>query len=107
MPVCRPCIASFVSRRRGGESFFHQCQEARLTPPLSRSYGELDILFENKVPAWRFKSTKVDRECRYSRPTVRSDANVATEFSAVHDIQKVEALEDKRVEPAQISHLDH
>ncbi|KAF9039432.1 maltose permease [Hymenopellis radicata] len=26
-----------------------------------RSYGELDLLFEHKVPAWRFKSTKVDQ----------------------------------------------
>lgn len=33
-----------------------------LTLRRGRSYGELDLLFENKVPAWRFKSTKVDRE---------------------------------------------
>ena len=29
---------------------------------MGRSYGELDILFENRVPAWRFKNSKVDRE---------------------------------------------
>ncbi|KAF8160276.1 hypothetical protein K438DRAFT_1985885 [Mycena galopus ATCC 62051] len=26
---------------------------------MDRSYGELHILFENKVPAWRFHKTKV------------------------------------------------
>jgi len=34
----------------------------RLPETKGRSYGELDLLFEQKVPAWRFKSTKVDRE---------------------------------------------
>ncbi|KZP02507.1 general substrate transporter, partial [Athelia psychrophila] len=34
----------------------------RLPETRGRSYGELDLLFEDKVPAWRFKSTKVDRE---------------------------------------------
>ncbi|GFZ47109.1 hypothetical protein JCM24511_04851 [Saitozyma sp. JCM 24511] len=33
----------------------------RLPESKGRSYGELDLLFENKVPAWRFKSTKVDQ----------------------------------------------
>ncbi|GAW00411.1 maltose permease [Lentinula edodes] len=33
----------------------------RLPETKHRSYGELDLLFENKVPAWRFKSTKVDQ----------------------------------------------
>ncbi|KAI0699131.1 maltose permease [Cytidiella melzeri] len=33
----------------------------RLPETKGRSYGELDLLFENKVPAWRFKSTKVDQ----------------------------------------------
>ncbi|KZV93750.1 putative MFS alpha-glucoside transporter [Exidia glandulosa HHB12029] len=33
----------------------------RLPESKGRAYGELDILFENKVPAWRFKSTKVDQ----------------------------------------------
>lgn len=34
----------------------------RLPETKGRSYGELDLLFERKIPAWRFKSTKVDRE---------------------------------------------
>jgi MFS transporter, SP family, general alpha glucoside:H+ symporter len=33
----------------------------RLPESRFRSYGELDMLFEMKVPAWRFSSTKVDR----------------------------------------------
>ncbi|KAF7965992.1 hypothetical protein HWV62_32702 [Athelia sp. TMB] len=33
----------------------------RLPETRGRSYGELDLLFEDKVPAWRFKSTKVDQ----------------------------------------------
>lgn len=32
----------------------------RVPEPKGRSYGELDILFENKVPARKFKSTSVD-----------------------------------------------
>lgn len=55
-----------------------------------RSYGELDILFENKVPAWRFKSTKVDQ------------------FASVHEIQKVEQFETKKNnEEGEVAHLDH
>lgn len=33
----------------------------RLPETRNRSYGELDILFENRVPAWRFSKTKVDQ----------------------------------------------
>ncbi|KAF9457582.1 trehalose transport-related protein [Collybia nuda] len=33
----------------------------RLPETKGRSYGELDILFEKGVPAWRFRSTKVDQ----------------------------------------------
>jgi len=33
----------------------------RLPETMGRSYGELDILFENRVPAWRFKNSKVDQ----------------------------------------------
>lgn len=32
----------------------------RLPEPKGRSYGELDILFEQRVPARKFKSTVVD-----------------------------------------------
>ncbi|ORY28791.1 maltose permease [Naematelia encephala] len=33
----------------------------RLPEPKGRSYGELDLLFEHKVPAWRFKGTRVEQ----------------------------------------------
>ncbi|KAJ6571319.1 trehalose transport-related protein [Mycena capillaripes] len=33
----------------------------RLPETRGRSYGELDILFENRVPAWRFSKSKVDQ----------------------------------------------
>ncbi|KAJ7723507.1 maltose permease [Mycena maculata] len=33
----------------------------RVPETMGRSYGELDILFENKIPAWRFSRTKVDQ----------------------------------------------
>nr|GAT58238.1 maltose permease [Mycena chlorophos] len=33
----------------------------RLPETAGRSYGELDVLFEHKVPAWRFSSTKADQ----------------------------------------------
>lgn len=32
----------------------------RLPEPKGRTYGELDVLFERKVPAWRFKKTVVE-----------------------------------------------
>jgi len=33
----------------------------RLPETMGRSYGELDVLFENRVAAWRFSRTKVDQ----------------------------------------------
>lgn len=38
----------------------------RVPETRNRSYGELDLLFENRIPAWRFSKTKVDREYHYS-----------------------------------------
>ena len=35
----------------------------RLPETKHRSYAELDLLFEHKIPAWRFRKTAVDREC--------------------------------------------
>lgn len=32
----------------------------RLPEPKGRTYGELDILFEDRIPARKFASTKVD-----------------------------------------------
>lgn len=35
----------------------------RLPETKDRSFGEIDLLFEHKVHARKFKSTKVDRKC--------------------------------------------
>ncbi|KAJ7152083.1 trehalose transport-related protein [Mycena filopes] len=45
----------------------------RLPETMGRSYGELDILFENRVPAWRFSRSKVD-QFGLSDPAVASTA---------------------------------
>ena len=34
----------------------------RLPETMNRSFGEIDVLFENRIPARKFKHTKVDRE---------------------------------------------
>ena len=36
----------------------------RLPETKDRPFGEIDLLFEARVPARKFKSTKVDRECK-------------------------------------------
>ena len=36
----------------------------RLPEPKGRTYGQLDVLFDNQVSAWNFKSTDVDISCR-------------------------------------------
>ncbi|KAJ7046038.1 maltose permease [Mycena alexandri] len=46
----------------------------RLPETMGRSYGELDILFENRVPAWRFSKSKVD-QFGLSDPAVVSPAS--------------------------------
>jgi hypothetical protein len=35
----------------------------RLPETKDRTFGEIDLLFEHKVPARKFKSTSVDRKC--------------------------------------------
>ncbi|KAJ6503790.1 maltose permease [Mycena sanguinolenta] len=47
----------------------------RLPETRGRSYGELDILFENKVPAWRFSGTKVDQFNLRGVPSVNEKAS--------------------------------
>jgi hypothetical protein len=54
-------VCSGCPRPREGKSPRVEQQLLVYLLMLIRSYGELDILFENKVPAWRFKKTKVDR----------------------------------------------
>ncbi|KAH7106795.1 trehalose transport-related protein [Auriculariales sp. MPI-PUGE-AT-0066] len=45
----------------------------RLPETRGRSYGELDLLFEHRIPAWRFKSTKVDQFAVRSKSTDLDD----------------------------------
>lgn len=40
----------------------------RLPETKDRSFGEIDILFENRIPARKFKSTKADRKFVQRRP---------------------------------------
>lgn len=42
----------------------------RLPETRGRSYGELDLMFQNHIPAWRFSKTNVDRECTDSGKAV-------------------------------------
>jgi MFS transporter, SP family, general alpha glucoside:H+ symporter len=56
----------------------------RLPETKDRSFGEIDLLFENRVPARKFKSTKVDQ------------------FAHVGDV-KVDVLEEKE---ARGEHVD-
>jgi SP family general alpha glucoside:H+ symporter-like MFS transporter len=50
----------------------------RVPETRNRSYGELDLLFENRIPAWRFAKTKVDRE--YQRNLPWPSANITRDF---------------------------
>ena len=43
----------------------------RLPEPKGRTYGELDVLFERRVPARKFKTTSVDQ---FRGETVRIDS---------------------------------
>ena len=58
----------------------------RLPESKDRSYAELNLLFENRVPAWKFAGTKVDafrsesfRVEKVSNETERSEATLAAE----------------------------
>ncbi|KZP26240.1 maltose permease [Athelia psychrophila] len=46
----------------------------RLPETRGRSYGELDLLFEDKVPAWRFKGTQVDQFALGPQENSREDS---------------------------------
>ncbi|MBE7180501.1 MAG: sugar porter family MFS transporter, partial [Terriglobus roseus] len=61
----------------------------RLPEPKGRSYGELDILFEQKVPARKFATTHVDAFVSHEETTRR--ASVASGMSA----EKVNAYVEK------------
>ncbi|KAE9391257.1 maltose permease [Gymnopus androsaceus JB14] len=54
----------------------------RLPETRGRSYGELDMLFEEKVPAWRFSSTKADQFA------LADDVARTSDVKEDHDISK-------------------
>ena len=69
----------------------------RLPESKNRSYAELNLLFENKIAAWKFSSTKVDafrsesfRVSQAGGDTVRSEATLAQE--AVQNIAHEEKM---------------
>jgi MFS transporter, SP family, general alpha glucoside:H+ symporter len=43
----------------------------RLPETKGRTFGEIDLLFENHVSARKFKYTKVDRELKYLKSRIR------------------------------------
>jgi MFS family permease len=53
----------------------------RVPETRNRSYGELDLLFENKIPAWRFSKTKVDRKYRHLSPSSGAHSASRSEFN--------------------------
>jgi MFS transporter, SP family, general alpha glucoside:H+ symporter len=56
----------------------------RLTESKDRSYAELTLLFENRVPAWRFARTKVEafRSESFAVRTVEKGSDAESEMSA-------------------------
>ncbi|KAF2094424.1 sugar transporter [Rhizodiscina lignyota] len=61
----------------------------RLPEPKGRTYGELDTLFEQKVPAREFASTKVDP---FLSESARSDSIAVEKAAAKETIAHVEKL---------------
>jgi len=81
-----------------------QVDELTDTPFRGRSYGELDILFMNKVPAWRFKHTKVDRKSPHHPE--ESKLTLA-EFAALREDEQLELeTADKPAVETDINHLE-
>ncbi|KAI9638801.1 maltose permease [Dioszegia hungarica] len=61
----------------------------RLPEAKGRSYGELDILFENRIPAWKFKTTKADQFGMVRRgEAVEEDGKLAQEVAHVEGDRK-------------------
>lgn len=69
-----------------------------------RSFGEIDVLFEAKVPARKFKYTKADRKLSRSPMDVRR-ALTFQEFAGGNETQEKEAgLGDRKMSS---DHLEH
>lgn len=59
----------------------------RLPEPKHRTYGELDILFENRVSAWNFKRTSVDI-FRGSSLAVAEEKSPSEQTSSEMDVEE-------------------
>jgi len=68
----------------------------RLPEPKGRTYGELDVLFERKVPARKFKSTNVDFFRGDTIAVVESDAVGGPRRSSL-DQYKMNKAHDEKV----------
>jgi SP family general alpha glucoside:H+ symporter-like MFS transporter len=61
-----------------------------------RSFGEIDVLFEHKIPARKFKYTKADREYRLLE-TRGSSTLTSTEFATSQEqTEKLGEIGDDR-----------
>jgi SP family general alpha glucoside:H+ symporter-like MFS transporter len=73
----------------------------RLPETKDRTFGEIDILFENKVPARKFKYTKADRECCFSsstRTAFRLSLMSSSEFVQSDDQRLEESKGERKTE---------
>lgn len=57
----------------------------RLPEPKGRTYGELDVLFENRVPARKFRTTIVDQFASesHSPPSGHMDEKMAADYQHI------------------------
>lgn len=63
----------------------------RLPETKDRTFGELEVLFENRVPARKFKTTKADQFAQISDPRF-------AEFAAEkQELAHVETIDSKNV----------
>jgi MFS transporter, SP family, general alpha glucoside:H+ symporter len=62
----------------------------RLPETRGKSYGELEVLFENRVPAWKFAKTKVDQfDLGEDASTPVQATEIKEDFGKVEDTGKV------------------
>lgn len=72
----------------------------RLPETKDRTFGEIDLLFEYKIPARKFKTTKVDRETQPSINFFPLQLTLSTEFA--HNYS--EKLDEDHKSP--VAHID-
>lgn len=65
---------------------------SRLPEPKGRTYGELDVLFENRVPAREFRRTKVDQFREPSQDIVET-STISEEVKKCDEMDCVEVVE--------------